>query len=79
MGYTRSGTGHCRTCHRGMTVTTSHRTQSEPAPPSVPWTWLMSGQEAIFSCWVPIPHLTVVVSSVAYFNNYLLTTQFVDS
>ncbi len=28
--------------------------------------WMVSGQETVF-CWVPVPYLTMVVSSVAFF------------
>jgi hypothetical protein len=39
---------------------------SEPAPPVHNEGWMVSGQETVF-CPVPVPKLTMVVSSVAFF------------
>jgi len=39
-------------------------------PPAHREGWMVSGQETVF-CWVPVPQLTMVVSSVAFFLSYL--------
>jgi hypothetical protein len=48
---------------------------SEPTPTSTPSTGCMIiGQGTVF-CWVPVPYLTMMVSSVGFFfTTYLLTT-----
>ncbi len=35
-------------------------------PPAHREGWMVSGQETVF-CWVPVPYLTMVVTSVAFF------------
>jgi hypothetical protein len=36
--------------------------------------WMASGQETVF-CWVPLPTLITVVTSIASFATYLLATE----